>query len=398
MRQSYFTLRPAHVHARARALLVGRLRLKDYKSSIPAVLLASLLIVAALSNSSLCCACSLHPRHPCYQSARNALHANLKGKKQATLLQEILGAMLDGVPDWLLRGPLPTAIDLHQRCFYGKKTTKGCTRGKSKKGTNKFFTYATLALLSPEGRFTLGLAPVFPKQLLQNTVAELLRQARAAGLTIDYLMLDREFGSAEVISLLQGKGLRFLIAAQKHGKKKDTGNRRFFETGCRLGWHEHTWTTPKRVWDFEAKKRKERGSLTVKVDTCVAEGGGKRPLLVYYAEGLRSWSSAQVKEAYRRRFGIETGYRQLGECLARTSSRDWKVRLLLVGVALVLLNLWACLHAEFLASGPRGKRQPHLHLLRLTLLRILVLVEILGPSRTHWQTQQPIPEDFTPDG
>ena len=199
MRQSQYTLRPAHVHAHARKLLIGKLRLVDYKNSVPAALLASLLLIAALSNCSLCCACALHPEHPCYQSARNALHANLK-PKQATLLGYLLEALLDSVPPWLLATPHPCAIDLHQRCYYGKKSTKGCTRGKSKKGTKKFFTYATLALLSPQGRFTLGLVPVYPKMLLQNIVSQLLDQAQQAGLRIDYLMLDREFGSAEVTS------------------------------------------------------------------------------------------------------------------------------------------------------------------------------------------------------
>jgi hypothetical protein len=215
---------------------------------------------------------------------------------------------------------------------------------------------------------------------------------------IDYLMLDREFGSAEVICLPQGKGLRFLIAAQKHGKKKETGNRRFFEADCRVGWHKYSWTTPRRVWDFKQKQRKERGKLTVQVEVCVASGNQKRPRLVYYAQGLLPWSSARVKGAYRRRFGIETGHRQLGQCLARTSSRDRKVRLLLVGIALVLLNVWAQLHAELLADGPRGKRQPQLYLLRLTLLRILVLLEILRPSQPHWQTQQPLLDAFTSIG
>jgi hypothetical protein len=167
----------------ARRLLKDKLRLKDYKSSVPAALLACLLIIAALSHTSLCCACQLHPERPCYQSVRNALHANLP-RKQSFLLDYLLESLLDTLPDWLLGSPPPCVIDLHQRCFYGKKTTKGCTRGKSKNGTNKFFTYATLAVLSRAGRFTIGLVAVYPKMLLQNVVAELLAQAKKAGLSI----------------------------------------------------------------------------------------------------------------------------------------------------------------------------------------------------------------------
>jgi hypothetical protein len=394
MRPGQYTLRPCHVYSRACGLLQTRLRLQDYKSSVPAVLLVSLLLLAALAHTSLYCACQLHPDRPCYQSVRNSLHANLP-RKQSTLLDYLLQSLLDTLPDWLLRSPQVCAIDLHQRCFYGKKTTKGCTRGKSKKGTKKFFSYATLAILSPLGRFTIGLVAVYPKMLLQNIVEQLLDQAQRVELSIAYLMLDREFASAEVIRVLQHNDLGFLIAAPKTGKKQGTGNRHFFEANCKVGWYKHSWTTPRRVWDFKAKKRKERGKITVEVDVCVARGNEKKPRLVYYCGQMRHNSVGQVKKAYRRRFGIESGYRQLGECLARTSSRNVKVRLLLVGIALVLVNLWAYVHAEVLGSGPLGERQPHLYLLRLTILRILLLLEILKPSQWLWLTQRPFPDTFT---
>ena len=50
------------------------------------------------------------------------------------------------------------ALDLHQRPFYGKKTTRGSTRRQNKQqGTRNSFTYATIAVLTRWGRFTVGL-------------------------------------------------------------------------------------------------------------------------------------------------------------------------------------------------------------------------------------------------
>ena len=80
-----------------------------------------------------------------------------------------------------------------------------------------------------------------------------------------------------------------------------------------------------------------QGKLTVHVKACVARGRDGKPL-VYLAFGLGKWTPEQVVRAYRRRFGIEASYRQLGQCLARTCSRSERLRL--VGVALVLGNLW----------------------------------------------------------
>jgi IS4 transposase len=41
---------------------------------------------------------------------------------------------------------------------------------------------------------------------------------------------------------------------------------------------------------------------------------------------------------YRRRFGIETSYRQMNQVRARTTSRNPAIRLLLVGLAFVIFN------------------------------------------------------------
>lgn len=66
--------------------------------------------------------------------------------------------------------------------------------------------------------------------------------------------------------------------------------------------------------------------------------GGRRPLVYACSEGF--WALPPVALRYRRRFGIESSYRQLGECLAYSSSRDAVYRLLLVGVSLLIRAVW----------------------------------------------------------
>jgi IS4 transposase len=43
---------------------------------------------------------------------------------------------------------------------------------------------------------------------------------------------------------------------------------------------------------------------------------------------------------YRQRFGLEASYRQMNQVRARTASRNPVVRLLLVGLAFVIFNLY----------------------------------------------------------
>ena len=90
-----------------------------------------------------------------------------------------------------------------------------------------------------------------------------------------------------------------------------------------------------------------------------------RQTLVYAFWGIKPSSTAWVKETYRKRFAIETSYRQLHQGRARTCTRNPVVRLLLVGVALVLRNVWVWLHYTVLSSPHKGRRRLNLDLLPL---------------------------------
>lgn len=64
-------------------------------------------------------------------------------------------------------------------------------------------------------------------------------------------------------------------------------------------------------------------------------------------------------ETYRRRFGIESSYRQINQARLRTSSRSPELRLLAVAIALLLRNLWALCRwmtlARFGSGRPTGE-------------------------------------------
>ena len=76
---------------------------------------------------------------------------------------------------------------------------------------------------------------------------------------------------------------------------------------------------------------------------------------------------------YRLRFGIETSYRQMHEGRIRTTTRRPVVRLLYVGIALVLRNLWVWLHYTILSMPRRGGRVILLERLRWETLLLWLL-------------------------
>jgi len=114
---------------------------------------------------------------------------------------------------------------------------------------------------------------------------------------------------------------------------------------------------------------------------------------VYAFWGFRPGSPHWIREEYRKRFGIETSYRQMNQCRIRTSTRNPVLRLLFVGIALLLRNVWVWFHLNVLADRHRNGRL----LLRLELLRLTTLTISLQHAAEHLLGCTEDPEQQTPD-
>lgn len=392
MRPAHYTLSPALVCRQAVALLVTHLGLADFRDSVPAALLARLLLWAAATRRSLSALCGRCTEAPSDETARQALLAALP-PDQHDLQRRLLAGLHALVPPTARRRPMPLALDLHLCPYYGRPGTAGVVGGQPKAGTKYFWAYATLVVLVRGLRVTVGLTAVDRAQPLTASLETLLEQARRAGVRPDWVLLDRGFYAADVVQWLQQRRLAFVMPMIRRGREeRGTGTQRFFARSRPTGWGTYTWTARPRRWDEAAGKKRKGPALTVTVDVCVLARPGQRPW-AYVAHRVR-WSPALLAKRYRRRFGIETSYRQLRACLAVTTSRDSRVRLLLVGLALWLRQWWVWLHWAALSERlPRGRHRWHLERLRLEDVKLWVhtaLAEALGYV-LEVKTEQPLP-------
>jgi DDE family transposase len=398
MRPSHCTLRAAAVTPWLVALLTDRLALPDFRASVPGRLLARLLLLASALGRSLSGLCGKLHKAPAPETIRTALHVALPAALEG-LRQRLTAGLHALVPSALRRTKVALAADLHLRPFYGDKATPGLYKGKRQAGTKRFFAYASLAVLDRGLRFTVGLVPVGNGQPLTEVLAALLGQAKAAGVRPRYLLLDRGFYAAEVVRWLQQARLAFLMPLIRRGKpagpgQAATGTQPFFGAGCRPGWYAYGWVARPRQTDLQTGKKRKGPAVAVTVSVCVARSPAGKPWA--FVANAVAWPPALVVQRYRRRFGIETSYRQLGQCLAQTTSTDRRVRLLLVGVALVVRNAWAWLHWEVLAERAGNRRRLRSPLLTLDDLK-LWLVTMLGRALQlvlDIETDEPVPQEL----
>jgi putative transposase len=382
MRPPNPTLDRRQVHRAAAEHLQAHLQFKDYKRKTPAPVLWSLLLAAAARITSLSDACGRLDDTPSDETARKALLATLPD--YAVLQRQLNAALAGHLPKALRKRPQLLAVDLTLIPYRGQpfRDPDEVYRGQAKDGTSHVHAYATAYVVRKGQRYTVALTGVKQGEPLDEVVKRLLRRAAGVGVRPRLLLLDRGFYSVAVVRYLQRARHPFLMPVVCHGRSPKqpggpTGSYAF-RTWKTSGWSTHTLA--------DAKKRTATVSICVKCRNY--RGQWKRhgrQALIYAYWGYRPPSPDSVFVTYRLRFGIETSYRPMHEGRIRTTSRRPDVRLLYVGIAPVLRNLWVWLHYAVLAMPRRGGRVLLLERLRwetLLLWLLHVVEETFGVADT----------------
>jgi putative transposase len=364
------------VHAWAEGWVQTALRLKYEGTKCTASTLLQILLMAAARVVSIYAACRDLGDAPSDQTIRNALVAALPVEPE--LERRLNRALVTELPKALRRKARMVAIDLTLIPYHGQPAydEKEIYRSAPKSGTTHFHAYATAVVVHKAHRYTLALTAVQYGESMKEVVQRLLSIVRRRGVKIKFLLLDKEFFNVAVISYLRRAGHGFIIPAVPRGRKpkpprKVTGLRALLKK--KHGYYRHTLRS-----NVDGKQR------TTCVTICVAskrylhkKSGKRRRKKLLYAVWKVRLTPREIRETYRKRFGIETSYRQMNEARIRTCTRDPAQRLLFVGIALVLRNVWVWLHFK-LAKG-KWDDQPRVFLELLRFKEMLLwIAQIIG--------------------
>jgi putative transposase len=260
------------------------------------------------------------------------------------------------------------ALDLHDEPFYGKTPelrTYTC-KGQAKAGTTHFFRIATAYVIWREVRLTLALTYVLPEDDLLSVVQQLLQRLGHLGFQATVLYLDKGFCNGAIIRYLQQVEQAAVLACPIRGK---TGGIRALCRGRGSFSTDYTFTDGTQV----------RLAL---VDTRVPDKTGRkqRKWLAFVLVQL-TWTPRQVYTRYRRRFGVECSYRLLRQVKVLTNSRNPALRFWLLGLGLVLQNVWVLARWLFTRRPGKGRHKLIPALLRFDRFRKLLVraVELLFP-------------------
>jgi Transposase DDE domain len=338
---------------------------KDHGWLCKAAVVFNIVLRAAARSTSVSAACRDLANAPCDQAVMNALGDGLP-KTLPVLERRLNEALTSGLPGRMRRRSWEIAIDWHLSPYYGRphKSRNELYYGKPKQGTKNFHAYATACIISYGHRYTIALSWVRRHESLVTVLRRLLERIRTIGLKIRRVFMDRAFFNVPVVEFLQHENVPFVMPVMFRGRapknrRKATGLRWIKQQSA--GWYRHTMKNRKRQ---------------VTVNVCVGyrrhrnrKDGKQRKQKLLFATWRVKGSPTEIREQYRKRFGIESSYRQMREARIYTCTRDPHLRLFFVAVALFLRNAWVWLHLTKLADGDRSN--PTLRLERLRFKRML---------------------------
>lgn len=341
--------------------------------------LLRVLVFAAASRLSVHQACEQLERAPSGPTVLGNLASQLS---DLDVLEGHLNDLLSRlIPKGLGKRGRRVAVDLVALPYHGTvdEAHQGeVCRSKAKSGTTHFFTYATAYAVVRGRRYTLAMCRVRAKQSMDYVLRRLLARLVTLGIRIKLLLLDRGFYSVRVMRDLITCELPFLMPAVKRGKKPTTPGG---PTGtyALASEKQSRWTT--YILRSPQEGQVDFDLAVVCHNTRGQRGCHQREALLYATWGLTHRPLSWIRDTYRSRFGIEASYRQSHQARIRTSSRKPALRLLFMGVALVLRNVWVWLHAEVMAQPRRGARQLRPQSMRFARLLLWLLMEVANHYR-----------------
>ena len=223
--------------------------------------------------------------------------------------------------------PVNVALDIHEWLYYGSAETPRVCPINPSRGTNLAYAFLTLCIVDPPARFTLVWEAIEANdsRTLRESIRRLITTARQF-VQINRVYCDRSFYRVHLVKTLADLDIKFVVRAPK-----TAGVKRVLDAH-----DEATFVT-----EYEMV-RKNPPSGTVSVTLVVVphhERDDDSFCLVTNCE-VSVEDAEPLAEAYRRRWGIETSYRKIGEFLPRTSAPTFAVRLFEFLFAVALYNLW----------------------------------------------------------
>jgi len=235
------------------------------------------------------------------------------------------------------RHPL-VAIDKTKIARYDKKPDMTRLIKYKGQGTSTAEAYITARTVGCPNQTHLACLPVTRDAFNPEFVRKLLRKMRIMHVRPRLVLMDRESCAVDVLKTVARAGLRFLVpAVRTPGVKRAMQE---YADGRRDAVSAYT---------MSSQDGTRMRCTMIMLDRKDSKGERFQIAFVTNHAGCTRDDILELPEEYRKRWGIETGYRDAKRAMPRTCSRKDHVRLILFYLSLAASNIWMIVRA-----GGRG--------------------------------------------
>ncbi len=287
----------------------------------------------------------INKKRPTAKWFRDMIHS-ITSNDAMMLCDEMLNHTIKHIYKKYRNKSVLVAIDKHLIPRHDKFNMKYLIRSKAGGGTHKFESYSTLQIVDGPANAVLCCMRELKESIDANFVRRFTQILKENKIRARLILLDREFYSVDVMeAVLQSKN-KFLMPAIKNSTTKKAILE--YHAGTRDMASKHTITNKfQRSMSFTLiiTKSKKHGDLKANITEWY------HAFATNLTMGRALKEITTLPEEYRKRWGIETGYRQIEEIRPRTTSRDDVFRMMLFYTALLFYNLWTAERQEYTSYG-----------------------------------------------
>lgn len=211
------------------------------------------------------------------------------------------------------------AFDWHDQPYYGLHKTEGIVGTKPKDGTAYAFCYLTVSVITPKKRLVLAVLPLKTRDNLAQVVLPLLHLMMQYIKDVAYVAFDNGFQDSLLLKALSDRNVPFVIPLRDTVK-------------LRRRWR----------WKRYAKRFSYN---TQGVDVDVVEAVDSKGVQYFLGTNLAG-RPKRILKLYKKRWGIETSYRMIGQFYPKTTSNSFVIRVFYFVLAVLLYNVWVLLNAR----------------------------------------------------
>jgi len=265
-------------------------------------------------------------------------HLNkLDSKTVFSTFQQVNSTVLTQVKhQGIFKHPVWCGMDIHKIPYYGGTRDIHVLGMKHTRGTSFGHAYASIECVNTRERFTLADLPLTQFTTKPQMITHLIQQARTHA-QISLLFLDREFFDVESLNTLINLSTLFVVPAERNLAVKK----------IILSAHSQNQPIPDKeecalITSYTMTKKKQSVTVTLVVILYPPKKSGENWDEFAYVTNIPVTldNALVLAENYRKRWGIETGYRVKEEVRGKTCSQQYPVRLLLQMLSILLYNLW----------------------------------------------------------